>query len=45
MEKETKKECRLERLTGKCHHWKESKQLPSPKLIKKEAEVQRKEGT
>lgn len=33
MEKETKKEQRLERLTGKCHHWKEDKQSPSPKLL------------
>ena len=33
MEKETKKEQTLETFTGKCHHWKEDKQSPSPKLL------------
>lgn len=47
MEKETRKEQRLERLTGKCHPWKEDKQSPSPKLlvIRKETQDQGREGT
>ena len=44
MEKETEKEQTLETFTGKCHHWKEDKQSPSPKLLVIKRKLKSKEG-
>ena len=44
MEKETKKEQTLETFTGKCHHWKEDKQSPSPKLLVIKRKLKSREG-